>query len=116
LTIREQLNRARHLKVSAERVGELHLPGSAALRHLRAASTRRCSGTRWRRAIQQAQDERFPNADNQNVAESQAFSLGDAESRAQYADTYERSRALYYEGKPSLAEILAEIQKWIDLL
>jgi hypothetical protein len=52
--------------------------------------------------------DRFSNADNQNVTENQAFSLGDAETRAQYADAYERSRA--FEGRPSLVEILAEIQ------
>lgn len=61
-------------------------------------------------------DDRFPNADNQNIAENQAFILKDAETRAQYADAYERSSALYYEGKPSFEEILAEVGKWIEEL
>lgn len=58
-------------------------------------------------------DDRFPNADNRNIAENQAFILNDADTRAQYADAYERSSALYYEGKPSFEEIMAEIGTWI---
>jgi len=61
-------------------------------------------------------DDRFPNADNQNIAENQAFILNDADTRAQYADAYERSSALYYEGKPSFEEIMAEIETWIEEL
>jgi len=61
-------------------------------------------------------DDRFPNADNQNIGENQAFILNDADTRAQYAGAYERSSSLYYEKKPTFDEILAEIEKWIDKL
>ncbi len=61
-------------------------------------------------------DNRFPNADNQIIAENQAFILEDADTRAQYGDAYERSSSLYYEGKPTFEEILAAIEKSIDKL
>ncbi|WP_316168406.1 MULTISPECIES: nucleotidyl transferase AbiEii/AbiGii toxin family protein [unclassified Bradyrhizobium] len=59
---------------------------------------------------------RFRQEDNQNIAENEAFLLSDAKTRALYANAYERSSALYYAGKPSFEEILAEINKWIEKL
>ncbi|WP_316168731.1 MULTISPECIES: nucleotidyl transferase AbiEii/AbiGii toxin family protein [unclassified Bradyrhizobium] len=59
---------------------------------------------------------RFRQDDNQNIAENEAFQLSDTKTRALYADAYERSSALYYAGKPSFDDILAEIKKWVDKL
>ncbi|MHC2585590.1 hypothetical protein ACVI1J_010157 [Bradyrhizobium diazoefficiens] len=59
---------------------------------------------------------RFRQGDNQNIAENEAFLLSDPKTRAQYADAYERSSALYYAGKPTFEQILAEIGKWADKL
>lgn len=61
-------------------------------------------------------DDRFPQADNQKIAENDAFILSDAKTRGLYADAYERSSGLYYAGKPSFEKILAEIKKWINRL
>lgn len=59
---------------------------------------------------------RFRQADNQNIAENEAFVLSDAKTRALYANAYESSSALYYAGKPSFEQILAEIKNWTDKL
>ncbi|WFT96722.1 nucleotidyl transferase AbiEii/AbiGii toxin family protein [Bradyrhizobium barranii] len=59
---------------------------------------------------------RFRKDDNQNIAENDAFILSDATTRARYADAYDRSSALYYAGKPTLGQILAEIKTSIDRL
>lgn len=55
---------------------------------------------------------RFRQGDNQNISENDAFILSDAKTRATYADAYARSSALYYAGKPTFEQILAEIGKW----
>lgn len=59
---------------------------------------------------------RFRQSDNQNIAENEAFILSDAKTRSLYTDAYKRSGALYYAGKPTFEQILAEIGKWADKL
>ncbi|KRQ17178.1 nucleotidyl transferase AbiEii/AbiGii toxin family protein [Bradyrhizobium manausense] len=59
---------------------------------------------------------RFRQGDNQNIAENEAFLLSDAKTRTRYAEAYERSSGLYYAGKPTFEEILAEIGKWVGKL
>jgi hypothetical protein len=59
---------------------------------------------------------RFRQADNQNIAENEAFVLSNAKTRALYANAYDRSSALYYAGKPTFEQILSEIKKWIEKL
>lgn len=59
---------------------------------------------------------RFRQGDNQNISANEAFLLNDGETRALYADAYERSSSLYYSGRPTFQRIMAEIQKWIDKL
>jgi hypothetical protein len=70
-------------------------------------------GTEAYKAHKQA---RFRQADNQNIAENEAFILRDTKMRALYADAYDRSSALYYGGKPSFEEMLAQIKAWIEKL
>ncbi|TFV48271.1 nucleotidyl transferase AbiEii/AbiGii toxin family protein [Bradyrhizobium niftali] len=55
-------------------------------------------------------------SENQNIAENDAFILSGATTRAQYADAYERSSALYYADKPTFEQILAEISNWAERL
>ncbi|XFF02412.1 nucleotidyl transferase AbiEii/AbiGii toxin family protein (plasmid) [Bradyrhizobium guangxiense] len=59
---------------------------------------------------------RFRQGDNQNIAENEAFILSDTKTRALYADAYQRSSSLYYAGKPTFEQLLAEIGKWADEL
>lgn len=59
---------------------------------------------------------RFRKDDNQNIAENEAFILRVAKMRALYTDAYERSSALYYAGRPTFEQILAEVKKSIDRL
>jgi hypothetical protein len=48
-------------------------------------------------ADMQHKQARFSQADNQNIAENQAFILKDTKTRAPYAKAYERGGALYYD-------------------
>jgi hypothetical protein len=59
---------------------------------------------------------RFRQDDNQNIAENEAFLLSNAETKALYADAYDRSSALYYGDQPGFEEILTKIQGSIDRL
>lgn len=59
---------------------------------------------------------RFRQADNQNIAENEAFILSDAKMRALYANGYDRSGALYYADKPTFEQILVEVGKWVSKL
>jgi Nucleotidyl transferase AbiEii toxin, Type IV TA system len=57
---------------------------------------------------------RFPRADNQNIAENEAFLLSDLETRAIYKEAYEAGSALYYGDKPTFEQILERIGVRID--
>jgi hypothetical protein len=70
-------------------------------------------GTEAYKAHKQA---RFRQDDNQNIKENEAFLLSNAETKALYADAYDRSSALYYGDQPSFEEILTKIQESIDKL
>lgn len=59
---------------------------------------------------------RFPKADNQNIAQNEAFLLSDKKTRTAYAKAYEDSSALYYNDKPTFDQILSEIGTWIGRL
>ena len=59
---------------------------------------------------------RFRQGDNQNIAENEAFRLGDAKTKALYTNAYERSSGLYYAGKPTFEQILAQIKAWVEKL
>jgi Nucleotidyl transferase AbiEii toxin, Type IV TA system len=59
---------------------------------------------------------RFPHADNPNIAENEAFILSEAATRQLYKEAYEKTSALYYNEKPTFAEILEEIGAWTDRL
>jgi hypothetical protein len=61
-------------------------------------------------------DDHFPQADNKNISENAAFLLADKNTRDIYERAYEAARALYYQGRPSFAEILALIGRWKDRL
>jgi hypothetical protein len=66
-------------------------------------------------AYKQHKQARF-RGENQNIAGNEAFLLSDVQTRAQYADAYERSSALYYAAKPTFEQIIGEIKKWANRL
>jgi hypothetical protein len=57
---------------------------------------------------------RFPKADNQNIAENQAFIIDDPETWKRYENAYEDSSALYYGDNPTFGQILERIEEWTD--
>ncbi|MGA9133524.1 MAG: hypothetical protein WB384_16115, partial [Candidatus Sulfotelmatobacter sp.] len=59
---------------------------------------------------------RFPRADNQNIAQNEAFILSDPQTRKTYERAYDETSALYYGGKPTFDQILKEIAVWADRL
>jgi len=70
-------------------------------------------GTEAYKAHRQA---RFRQADNQNIAQNEAFLISDRKTRALYEKAYETGSALYYADKPTFEQILAEIGKWVGKL
>jgi hypothetical protein len=59
---------------------------------------------------------RFPRADNQNIAQNEAFILSDPETRKVYKKAYDDTSALYYGDKPSFDQIIKEIGAWSNRL
>jgi nucleotidyltransferase AbiEii toxin of type IV toxin-antitoxin system len=59
---------------------------------------------------------RFRKADNQNIAENQAFVLSDPATRKIYEVAYVASSALYYGSKPTFTQILERIKEWAGRL
>ncbi len=59
---------------------------------------------------------RFRKADNQNIAQNEAFILSDEATRQAYAKAYADTSALYYGDPPTFDEILGEIAAWSDRL
>jgi hypothetical protein len=55
---------------------------------------------------------RFPAADNQVIAENEAFLLHDAVTRDRLQKAYTASAPLYYQGQPSFEDLLATIWTW----
>jgi Nucleotidyl transferase AbiEii toxin, Type IV TA system len=65
-------------------------------------------------AYKEHKAKRFRGGDERDLTKNQAFHLKDPETRAAYEKAYNAASALYYAGKPTLDEILAEIGKWTD--
>jgi hypothetical protein len=61
-------------------------------------------------------NKRFPKADNQKIAQNQAFIISNPSTRKLYEKAYKDSSALYYGNKPTFNQILAEIAKYIHRL
>jgi hypothetical protein len=59
---------------------------------------------------------RFRHADNQNIAQNEAFILSDKATREAHARAYADTSALYYGNPPTFDQILAEIAEWRDRL
>lgn len=60
--------------------------------------------------------DRFPKADEQNIAKNEAFILSDPETRKIYEGAYNATQALYYRDMPSFSEILGVIGEAADRL
>ncbi len=67
-------------------------------------------------AYKSHKQKRFPTADNQNIAENEAFILSDPDTRALYEKAYADSGALYYKDKPTFEQILSAIKASIKSL
>lgn len=62
-------------------------------------------------AYEQHKQDRFPAADNQDIATNEAFFLNDVAIRKLYASEYASTSALYYNGQPPFDDLLARIAK-----
>ncbi len=67
-------------------------------------------------AYKQHKDDRFPAADNKDIASNEAFSLNDETVRKLYADAYASTSALYYNDQPPFADLLARIKEFASKL
>lgn len=65
---------------------------------------------------EQRKAQRFPKADELQIAKNPAFLFEDVEEFKQFEEEYKGTKALYYAGQPSLAEIKEKIKKNIDKL
>ena len=59
---------------------------------------------------------RFPRADNQNIAQNEAFILNGPATRRSYEEAFTKSSALYYGDKPTFEQVLTAIGEAIDQL
>jgi hypothetical protein len=59
---------------------------------------------------------RFPAADNPVIAENEAFTLTDPDTRTSLQRAYAASSALYYSGQPGFDEVLDRIAAWAPRL
>jgi hypothetical protein len=61
-------------------------------------------------------ERRFRSADDQIIAENEAFLLSNSETRAAYQASYQSTRALYYRSQPDFDDILAKLKEHISSL
>ena len=61
-------------------------------------------------------ERRFRSADDQIIAENEAFLLSNSETRAAYQASYQSTRALYYRSQPHFDDILAKLKEHISSL
>jgi hypothetical protein len=61
-------------------------------------------------------DRRFRHGDERDICKNEAFVLSDPQTRAEYQKAYDATSALYYSGKPTFAEILAQFKAWASCL
>jgi hypothetical protein len=67
-------------------------------------------------AYTQHKEEHFPKADNRNIRINNAFHLANPSTRALYEKAYQSVGTLYYQGRPTFAEIMKTIGDWSDRL
>jgi len=68
------------------------------------------------REYEERKEQRFPPSDNRKIKENEAFLLSDAATKELYANQYQKTPSLYYNGQVPFDEILARIAKYIDRL
>lgn len=61
-------------------------------------------------------DRRFPKADNQNIAENEAFLLSDPDTRQKYEAEYKKTASLYYKDQIDFTDILRTLREWTERL
>lgn len=67
-------------------------------------------------AYEERKRQRFRAADERVIARNPAFVLADPSRRAAFAAEYARTAALYYQGQPPFADIVARIHQHIERL
>ncbi|MCC2594729.1 nucleotidyl transferase AbiEii/AbiGii toxin family protein [Pusillimonas sp. MFBS29] len=67
-------------------------------------------------AYQERKVQRFRTGDEQVIAHNQAFLLSDTEQRKRFAEQYQKTGALYYQGQPNFEVLLARISEYIDVM
>jgi hypothetical protein len=67
-------------------------------------------------AYKKHKTKRFRQGDNPDIAKNEAFILSAPETRKLYDQAYTAGSALYYGGKPTFEQIMAEIKSWADRL
>lgn len=61
-------------------------------------------------------EERFRSGDEKDLTKNEAFKLSNPEVRAVYAESFRRTRNLYYSGQPEFDEILLSLSIWLTKL
>ncbi len=67
-------------------------------------------------AYQERKVERFRTGDELVIAKNPAFILADPAQRVRFAQEYRKTEALYYQGQPDFAALVARIHQYIDAM
>ncbi|KAA0892600.1 nucleotidyl transferase AbiEii/AbiGii toxin family protein [Pusillimonas sp. ANT_WB101] len=67
-------------------------------------------------AYQKRKAQRFRTGDEQVITRNPAFLLSDTEQRKRFAEQYQKTRALYYQGQPDFETLLARIHHYLDVM
>ena len=67
-------------------------------------------------AYQERKAQRFRTGDELVIARNPAFTLADSEQRERFTQEYRKTEALYYQGQPNFAAVVARIHQYIDVM
>ena len=67
-------------------------------------------------AYQERKAQRFRTGDELEIARNPAFTLADSIQRERFAQEYRKTEALYYQGQPDFAAVVARIHQYIDVM
>ncbi len=67
-------------------------------------------------AYQERKTQRFRTGDEQVIARNPAFLLNNTEQRKRFAEQYQKTGALYYQGQPGFEVLMARIRQYLDVM
>lgn len=67
-------------------------------------------------AYQERKAQRFRTGDEPVIAKNPAFTLANSVQRERFAQEYRKTGALYYQGQPDFAAVVARIHQYIDVM